>query len=123
MNYYINIGGRSGEVVSRLLWQLSDPDSENKTTKYYCSWVEGTDGNTYLIVPEEYPALVHPLADYRRFAGVLNENLRDMIRRKIENNVGRVVNFNRIFPDVLWNARKTYDEMVNEGLLIEESTE
>lgn len=116
---YVNVGGRSGETLSRLLWQISDPDSEvnDKTTKYYCDWVTGNDGNTYLIVPEVYPALVHPLADYRRFAGVLNENLRKQIRTKIENNVGQVVNFNRIFPDSIWDSRMTYDEMVAAGIL------
>jgi hypothetical protein len=119
MNRYVNIGRRSGEQVSRILWLLSNPDAAGggfETTHSY-SWITGSDGNNYLIVPEDFEALVSPQASSDAFAGVFNAQLRGGLEERLAPSKGRVVPFREILPATLMESAKTRQELIDEGVL------
>ena len=121
------------ESLSQALWALARPPAfqADNHTKFLFGWVVATDGTTWLEVDTEFQIRVHPNAELGDIAtilqpwidqGSLPADTNDKLAALVESLRGKRLVIYDAFPQLFKDLSKTYEQMIDTGLLTDISS-
>ena len=120
------------ESLSSALWALARPPAlqSNNHTKYLFGWVDATDNTRWLEVDTECQIRIHADAELGALADILQPwidagnlpiDTNTQLATFIESKRGQRIIVYEAFPQLFKDMGKTYEQMVEAGLLIDSS--
>jgi hypothetical protein len=122
------IPASAAEPLSAALWNLASPSAQRKegATSFMFGWVDDAKGGRWLEVHDDFSILVHPEAVldglasiFRPFidAGQMPPNANKFLAAFITFKRGKRLVIYDAFPQFFKDQAKTYEQMVDAGLL------
>lgn len=107
-------------AISSVIWSLSRPESARDpadVSRYYCRWIEHSDGRVALVMPDDDSQPIHPDADAQGIADTLPipQGEKDALAAAIEAAKGGRVNPVSMIPASLTANVLTQAEAESDG--------
>jgi hypothetical protein len=124
----------AAEPLSQALWNLHRPPAIRAfedVTHYLFGWVDALDDSRWLMVDTEYEINVHADAELNGIAAILQPwierqelptETNTQLAALVESKRGQKLVVYDAFPQLFKSMSKTYEQMIDAGLLAEPTT-